>query len=96
MDVRDPTASVVRAAGLKCGGGARLRGEVSLEARARPRQSSRGLGKDSGALRATWRTQPWHNTGTGAPEGAERGGVAQRQRRFAPTSNRAKTRATNG
>jgi hypothetical protein len=36
-----------------------------------------------------------HNTGAGAPEGAEHGGVAQRRRGPTPSSNRAKTRAVN-
>jgi hypothetical protein len=36
-----------------------------------------------------------HNAGAGALEGAERGGVARRRHELAPTSNRAKTRATN-
>jgi hypothetical protein len=39
---------------------------------------------------------PRHNAGAGELEGVERGGVAQWQRRFAPTSNRAKTRVANG
>jgi hypothetical protein len=37
-----------------------------------------------------------HNAGAGAPKGAERGGMAQRWCGFAPTGNRAKTKATNG
>jgi hypothetical protein len=37
-----------------------------------------------------------HNVGTGAPEGAQRGGVAQRRRKLAPASNYADTRAVSG
>jgi hypothetical protein len=47
MDIRDPMVCKVRAAGLKCGVAAHLRDEVLPEARAQPRQGSRGLGKDS-------------------------------------------------
>jgi hypothetical protein len=79
MDVRDLTTSIVRAVDLKCGGIARLRGEVSPEARARPRQSSRGLGKDSGALRATRRTQPWAQPRCGGTRG-------RKTRRSGPTT----------
>jgi hypothetical protein len=45
MDVRDPTTSKVWASGLECGNIARPHGEVSPEARARPRQGSRGVGE---------------------------------------------------
>jgi hypothetical protein len=36
-----------------------------------------------------------HNAGTGTPEGAEYGGVAQRRRGSTLASNRAKTRVIN-
>jgi hypothetical protein len=81
MDVRDPTTSVVRAACLKCGGAARFRGEVSPEARAQPRQSTRGLGKDSSALRATRWTQLWAQRRCGGTKG-------RRTRRNGPTAVR--------
>jgi hypothetical protein len=96
MDVRDPIASAVRAAGPNRDGTDRLRGDVSPEARARSRRRSRGLGKDSGALRATRRTQPWAQRRRGAPKGAERGGVARRWCGLALASNRTKNSATNG
>jgi hypothetical protein len=66
------------------------------EARAWSRQRFRGLGKDLGALRATWQTQPCAQRRRGAPKGAEHGKVAQRRRRLNPVSNRVKNRATNG
>ena len=96
MDVQDPTANKVRATSLECGGAVRPHGEVSPKARAHPRQGSRGLGKDSSALRATRRTQPWTQHRRGAPEGAERGGAAQQRHGFALTSNHAKTKETKG
>jgi hypothetical protein len=61
----------------------------------RPRQGSRDLGKDSGAFRATLRTRLWAQRWRGAPEGAERSGVAQWRRRSTPASNRVKTRVIN-
>jgi hypothetical protein len=63
-------------------------------------------GNDHGRALGTWgRTRSrsgrhgehdrGHNAGVGAPEGAERGGVAQRRCGYTPASNRAKTRAIN-
>jgi hypothetical protein len=59
MDVRDPTASMVGRPDLSAAA------PLAPAARSRRRRghghskAPRRLGKNSGALRATWRTQPW-------------------------------------
>jgi hypothetical protein len=61
------------------GGAARLRGEVSPEARAPPRRRSTAQGKGSGALGVTRRTQPQARY--------RRGGTRERSpRRSRPTA----------
>jgi hypothetical protein len=65
--------------GLGCGGVARPRGEVSPETRGQPRRGSRGLRKDSGAFKATWRTRPWAQHRRGGTRG-------RRTRRGGPTA----------
>jgi hypothetical protein len=69
------------ATGLGYGGVARSHGEVSHETRGRPWRGSRGLGKDSGAFRATWRTKPWAQRRRG-------GTIGHRTRRGGPSAAR--------
>jgi hypothetical protein len=57
MNVRDPLGKHGPGGWSTRGVTARLLGEVSLEARARPRLGSRALGKGSSALGVTRRTE---------------------------------------
>jgi hypothetical protein len=59
-------------------------------------KAPRGFGKNSGALRATWQTQPWARHRRRGTRGRRPSVAAQRRRKLAPASNYTDTRAIIG
>jgi hypothetical protein len=95
MNARDLTASAGRVAGLIA---AVPPISTTRSRRRRGHDHCEGLGYWGKARAHSERhggLNHRHDTGVGAPEGVDRGGVAQRRHRLAPKSNRAKDRATN-
>jgi hypothetical protein len=95
MNVRDLTASAGRVADLIAAS------PLVSATRSRQRQGH-GHDEDLGYWERTRahlgrhdRLNRGHNTGAGAPEGANCGGAAQQRRGLAPASNRTKDRASN-
>jgi hypothetical protein len=96
MNVRDLTASAGRVADLIA---AMPPVSAVRSRRRRGHNPDEGLGY-LGSTRAhsgrSGELNRGHNVGAGAPEGANRGRVAQRRHGLAPASNHAKDRTTNG